>query len=278
MSDAPSIKNVTVQRIDARGAATREDAVVVEEPLEIRIGPTPISVTMRTPGHDAELAAGFLLTENIVHGPADIDEIAHCAEPGKAHRENVIIAALSSGAPFDVERLRRHFYATSSCGLCGKASIDQVRQNFRPIEAKVTVPLSLATALPQRMRDAQSVFESTGGLHAAALFNERGELLCLREDVGRHNAVDKVVGWAVLNGRLPLSRTLMQVSGRAGFEIVQKAAVAGIGYVGAVSAASTLAIDMAREAGMTLVGFVRDGACVVYAGAERVVDDSANAT
>jgi FdhD protein len=256
------------------GARRGEDFVVVEEPLEIRIGKVSVVVTMRTPGHDAELAAGFLLGEGVVSSGAEIEELSHCDDPGRPEsRGNILVARLAPSATVDLDRLRRNFYATSSCGICGKASIEQVRQRCRPARAqgpRQPVEASVLGGLPDRLLAAQGVFSRTGGLHAAGLFDSRGNLLCAREDVGRHNAVDKAVGWMVLQGRPEGEAAILLVSGRASFEIVQKALAAGIGVVAAVSAASSLAVDLARESGMTLVGFLRAGRWVVYTGEEGI--------
>ncbi len=265
-----STRRIKVVRAERDGMRAVGDVVAVEEPLEIRIGTTPISVTMRTPGHDAELAAGFLLTENVIACAADLEEVAHAEEQPHGEAGNVIVATLTGNARADLARLKRNFFATSSCGICGKASLEQVRQFAAPYAGTLTVSRAVILALPERMRAAQRAFDETGGLHAAALFDAEGALACLREDVGRHNAVDKVIGWAVLAGRPALDQTVLQISGRASFEIVQKALVAGIGVVSAVSAASSLAVELARANKMTLVGFVRDGGFVVYAGAERI--------
>jgi FdhD protein len=244
------------------------DDLAAEEPLEIRLRGEAVAVTMRTPGHDAELAAGFLVTEGIVH-PDDVAGVRECrSEEGDGGVADVVIrpgAAPSGG-------WQRNFYATSSCGVCGKASIEAVRVAAGPVADGPTVSASLLEALPDLMRDAQRVFDRTGGLHAAGLFTPGGELVLLREDVGRHNAVDKVVGRAAMDGSLPLSDRILLVSGRASFEIIQKALVAGIPVVAAVSAPSSLAVGLARESNMTLVGFLRPGGFNVYAGAERLAD------
>ena len=248
-----------------RGAETVSDFVAVEEPLEIRVGGHSISVTMRTPGHDFELAAGFLVTEGLVR-PADLGVIEYCPDSDS----NIVDVKLIEGAPFDPESLRRNFYATSSCGICGTASIEQVRKHVPPLEGTLKINCKIFSTLPGRLREAQEVFEQTGGLHAAGLFDGEGTPAMVREDVGRHNAVDKVVGAMALREKLPLSDRLLMVSGRASFEIVQKAAVAGIPIVCAVSAPSSLAVDFAREVGLTLVGFLRGERYNIYAGAERV--------
>jgi FdhD protein len=260
-------------RVSDGTAQWRGDDVVTEEPLEIRIGGAPVAVTMRTPGNDFDLAVGFLLTEGLITAPEQVRRVETCAwkESGEL---NVVDVILSGDAPpFDPASNGRNFYTTSSCGLCGKASIDAIRTRAQWDVRDDTTRVDAHTiaALPQRIREAQRVFERTGGLHAAGLFDPRGEMLCLREDVGRHNAVDKVIGWATTERRLPLRGHILMVSGRASFELTQKALMAGIPVLAAVSAPSSLAVELADEAGMTVIGFVRDGAMNVYAGADRVI-------
>ncbi|WP_370963213.1 formate dehydrogenase accessory sulfurtransferase FdhD [Amycolatopsis sp. cg9] len=253
---------------------TRPDTLTVEEPLEIRVGGTALSVTMRTPGDDFDLAAGFLVGEGVVRAPTDIRAIRYCAgataDGGNTY--NVLDVALADGvAPPDAS-VARNFYTTSSCGLCGKASLDAVRTTVTwPVATDpfTTDPAALA-GLPDELRAAQRVFDRTGGLHAAGLFDGDGKLLCLREDVGRHNAVDKVVGWATRAGTLPLAGTALMVSGRASFELVQKAVMAGIPLLAAVSAPSSLAVDLAAELGLTLVGFLRGTSMNVYTRPDRL--------
>lgn len=261
-------------RIAADGAlARREDLLAVEEPLELRVGGRALSVTMRTPGHDQELAAGFLVSEGVVAAPGQIARMIHCASPDGENTFNVLDVTLAPGVPAPDASLERHVYTTSSCGVCGKASIDAVRtRSAFPLTAgDPLVRSSLVAALPDRLREAQEIFERTGGLHAAGLFDAAtGEPLVIREDVGRHNAVDKVLGWAYLAGMLPLSGAILQVSGRASFELVQKASMAGVPILSAVSAPSSLAVELARDAGLTLAGFVRGGAMVAYSGLERL--------
>jgi FdhD protein len=255
----------------------REDEAAAEEPLEIRVLPGPdapayrFAVTMRTPGSDFELAAGFLVSEGLLTSPKEVARIAYCTDPGEPQQHNIVNVLLAPGVQFDRERFRRNVYTTSSCGVCGKAAIEQVRSTVHqsPV-GHFRVPTGVLTSLPGRLGPAQRIFDRTGGLHAAGLFRPDGELLLLREDVGRHNAVDKVVGHRFLAGALPDSNTVMLVSGRAGFELVQKAAVAGIPFLAAIGAPSSLAISLAKEQGMTLVGFLREGRFNLYCGEERV--------
>ncbi|GHE89211.1 sulfurtransferase FdhD [Streptomyces spiralis] len=255
----------------------RPDNLAAEEPLEIRVGGRPLTVTMRTPGDDFDLAAGFLMSEGVVHAAEDVTAIRYCAgataDGGNTY--NVVDVALAPGVPAPDASLERNFYTTSSCGLCGKASLDAVRTSaaWSVAEDALRVTPELLSFLPDRLRAAQRVFDSTGGLHAAGLFTADGELLCLREDVGRHNAVDKVVGQALRSGLLPLRETVLMVSGRASFELVQKAVMAGVPMLAAVSAPSSLAVDLAAESGLTLVGFLRGTSMNVYTGAERLRHD-----
>ncbi|WP_460772363.1 formate dehydrogenase accessory sulfurtransferase FdhD [Microbacterium sp. GXF7504] len=255
----------------------RADVLAVEEPLEIRVAGEPLAITMRTPGHDVELAAGFLVSEAVIGAGDEFRGAIHCGGPGTGGIENtynVLDVTLAPGVAPPPPEAARNFYTTSSCGLCGKASIDAVETVSRYDVAvdDVTVAAETIATLPDRLREQQAVFDKTGGLHAAALFDaDTGELLVLREDVGRHNAVDKVIGWAVLQDRLPLRRTVLQVSGRASFELVQKAVMAGIPVLTAVSAPSSLAVELAAASGLTLVGFVRGASMNVYSGAERVL-------
>ena len=249
----------------------KDDFLAAEEPLEIRIGENPLSVTMRTPGHDLELAAGFLFTEGLMHRRDQIIALEHATNDGDGKRGNVVRAELAAEVLPDFDKLRRHFFAASSCGICGKASIDAVRSRLlQTPNPKFRVAPNLITNLPEVLRSAQDLFERTGGLHAAALFEADGHLLIVREDIGRHNAVDKVVGWALLNDRVPLTDCILLVSGRGGFEIVQKAIVAGIPVVASVSAPSGLAVQLARELNLTLIGFLRGNRFVVYAGDDRI--------
>ncbi len=240
------------------------DQVVTEEPLEIRVNGKSVSVTMRTPGHDRELAAGFLYTEGIVHSPKDLSEIVGCQNPKSELDENTINVFLKPGAAFDPSKLTRHFYTSSSCGVCGKASLKAVRHNFKPVKSKFKISKKVLYALPDKLRKAQETFEKTGGLHASALFDSKGKLVVLREDVGRHNALDKVVGWGLLNKKLPFKDLCLLVSGRVSFEIMQKALAAGIPLVAAIGAPSSLAVSIAEENGQTLVGFLSEKRMNVY--------------
>ncbi len=249
----------------------REDYLATEEPLEIRIGDAPLSVTMRTPGHDLELAAGLLFTEGLVTNRDQIIALEIPIQDGDANHGNVIQAELAPEAAPDLEKMRRHFFAASGCGICGKASINSVRARaLQALNSDFRFDPQILVGLPDTLRASQAVFGRTGGLHAAALFSASGELLVAREDIGRHNAVDKVVGWALLESRVPLSDQILLLSGRGGFEIVQKAIVAGIPAVASVSAPSSLAVQLARELRLTLVGFLRGRRFVVYAGEERI--------
>jgi FdhD protein len=252
------------------GAPSRriKDAVAREEPLEIRVKGRSVAVTMRTPGHDLELAAGFLLSEGIIHRSEDIIEIAPCAASDVP--DNTLNVFMAAGVDVDFARLTRHVFASSSCGLCGKASIDEVHQHFPPVTSKASVSRKLLGGLPDEMRKAQPTFARTGGLHAAAIFDFEGHLLALREDVGRHNALDKTLGWALRQNLLPLDHHVLLVSGRASFEILQKSLAGGIPIVAAISAPSSLAVEFARESGQTLVGFLRGDTMNVYAGAGRI--------
>jgi FdhD protein len=269
MSDG-LISSRPVRRIHADEASeSSTDALAVEEPLEIRVKGRAVSVTMRTPGHDAELAVGFLASEGMIARPQDVVAVEPCALD---RRGNVVNVALAASATVDFEKLTRHVFASSSCGLCGKATIEAVHQRVEPIPARpaITVDVGVLLALPDRLRAAQPTFDQTGGVHAAGVFTLGGELVVAREDVGRHNAVDKAIGHALLKGLLPLDRHVLMVSGRASFEIVQKALSARIPAVAAVSAPSSLAVDFAEESGQTLVGFLRGGRMNVYAGMERI--------
>ena len=260
-------------RVDGDTAQRRTDHLAVEEPLEVRVNGDAVAVTMRTPGNDFELALGFCLTEGIA-AEGDVVTIRYCAgQPGPYTGDfNVVEVALRSAEPI-AQDLRRNVYTTSSCGVCGTASIDAVRKKTVDVSADpARVTAATLAELPDGLRAAQRVFDRTGGLHAAALFTADGDLVCLREDVGRHNAVDKIIGWAATERRLPLTGHILLVSGRVAFEIAQKALYAGVPVLAAVSAPSSLAADLAEEGGMTLVGFLRGTTMNVYTGAERIAD------
>lgn len=264
-----------VTRIRDGVVTSRPDTLVAEEPLEIRLNGKPLAITMRTPGDDFALAAGFLVSEGVLANAYDLQNIVYCAGAtvDGSNSYNVVDVRTAPDVVIPDITLERNVYTTSSCGLCGKASLDAVRTTARwPIAdtPPVRVEPSLLAGLPDRLRAAQRVFDRTGGLHAAALFSEEGELLDVREDVGRHNAVDKLVGRALQNGDLPLSRVILLVSGRASFELAQKAVMAGIPMLAAVSAPSSLAVDLAAETGLTLVGFLRGSNMNVYAGEDRI--------
>ncbi|MER6212190.1 MULTISPECIES: formate dehydrogenase accessory sulfurtransferase FdhD [unclassified Streptomyces] len=264
-----------VIRIRDGAVSSRPDTLVAEEPLEIRLNGKPLAITMRTPGDDFALAAGFLVSEGVLANAYDLQNIVYCAGAtvDGSNSYNVVDVRTSPEVVIPDITLERNVYTTSSCGLCGKASLDAVRTTARwPIAdtPPVRVEPALLASLPDRLRAAQRVFDRTGGLHAAALFSEAGDLLDIREDVGRHNAVDKLVGRALQNGDLPLSRVILLVSGRASFELAQKAVMAGIPVLAAVSAPSSLAVDLAAETGLTLVGFLRGSNMNVYAGEDRI--------
>jgi FdhD protein len=249
----------------------RPETLAVEEPLEIRVDGTPITVTMRTPGSDIELAQGFLLTEGVIAQRDDVLTVRYCSGSGNTY--NVLDVTLAPDVKPPELDVTRNFYTTSSCGVCGKASLEAVQLISRhcPGDDPTTVAAGTLTAMPQQLRSAQRVFASTGGLHGAALFARDGTMLAVREDIGRHNAVDKVLGWALESGRIPLSGTVLLVSGRASFELTQKAVMAGVPVLAAVSAPSSLAVDLASESGVTLVAFLRGDSMNVYTRPDRVV-------
>jgi FdhD protein len=250
------------------------DYLAAEEPLEIRVArqeepPAALTVTMRTPGHDLELAAGFLLTEGILSSSEEL--LAIRAVSNESTGKSNVVEVQIAGKEYDPEQMRRNFFAASSCGICGKASIEAIRtRGLRRPNPALRVPPEIFSSLNGKLREDQAVFEKTGGLHAAGLFTASGELVALREDIGRHNAVDKVVGWALLEGRLPLSAHILMVSGRGGFEIAQKSIAAGIPILASVSASSSLAVRLAREMDLTLIGFLRGERFVIYSGADRI--------
>lgn len=260
-----------VTKVTQEGVAATPDVLAREEPLEIRVNGQSVAVTMRTPGHDEELAAGFLWTERLIEKPESLVSIGHCPGNTEEERENIVLAYIDGARDALDAGWQRNFAATSSCGICGKGSIEAVRQAAEPIQSDVRVMPTVLHGLPKALREAQETFDRTGALHAAGLFNSAGELILLREDVGRHNAVDKVVGAALFRKMLPLDNSLVLVSGRAGFEIVQKCLLACVPIVAAVGAPSSLAVELAAESGMTLVGFLRDSSMNVYTGAERVL-------
>ena len=272
----PLRRNVAAARVTAVRSGRRSeraDRLAAEEPMEIRAGgpgqePVSVAVTMRTPGDDFELATGFLYTEGLVRSRDEVASVAYCELPSTEQQYNVVTVRLSR--PFDPGSFQRNFYATSSCGVCGKASLDQVKVACAGVAPGPVVARSVIASLPDSLRRAQRIFEQTGGLHASGLFDAEGNSVAIREDVGRHNAVDKLVGWAFLEGKLPLSERVLMVSGRVSFEIVQKAAMGGVPIVCAVSAPSSLAVQAADELGMTVVGFVRDGGFNVYTHPERL--------
>ncbi|MBV8498987.1 MAG: formate dehydrogenase accessory sulfurtransferase FdhD [Candidatus Eremiobacteraeota bacterium] len=273
-------RSVELEAVALQGEARsrKHDHVVTEEPLELRLvvgaKTQTFAVTMRTPGNDFELAAGFVFSEGIVHSRDEIAGLTYCLDPSvePEQRYNIVTVELRNPArTLDLARFERHFTMSSSCGVCGRAQLDSIRSlGVTPIEDDVRIAASVVYALPQRMREAQRIFEKTGGLHAAALFDERGDVVAVREDVGRHNALDKLVGWALLDGRLPLRRCALMVSGRASYEILQKSVMARIPIVCSVSAPSSLAVELAREFNVTLVGFVRDDRANVYTNSDRV--------
>jgi FdhD protein len=254
----PAFQSSRVEIVRAPSGAREEDRVAVEEPLEIRVNGEPVAVTMRTPGHDEELALGFCLSEGIRPVSAALPD-------------DLAVNTVEVSAPgFDVSRLRRSFYTTSSCGVCGKGALEAIAVEAPRVERELRIPARFVAALPDLLREAQATFEATGGLHATGLFDAGAELVCVREDVGRHNAMDKVIGWAFGRGLLPLSEQVLCLSGRLSFELVQKAAVAGCPILVAVGAPSSLAIELAADRGITLCGFVRDGRFNVYTEPWRV--------
>jgi FdhD protein len=271
MSDA--LRPVDVVRVRGLTRVVEPDVAAAEEPLEVRLHDQPFAVIMRTPGADRELTAGFLLAERVITGADDLGTIAHCTDPGADHPENVVNVTLVNGSAAMLERLlagRRQVTANSSCGVCGRRTIETLANGVTPLRVPWRVPPSIIAALPERLRARQAVFDETGGLHAAGLFSLDGVLRDVAEDVGRHNAVDKIVGRMLMRDALPLADSLLCVSGRTSFEIVQKAIVAGIPLVAAVSAPSSLAIDLAQAFGVTLIGFLRGDSFNIYTHADRV--------
>lgn len=265
----PAIAEVHVRKVSLAGGVREVDDVTArEEPLEIRVEGRSVAVVMRTPGHDEELAAGFLVTEGVVQRARDILEISQCPSVGNIHGN--VVDVLLGGAVVNWESLTRHVFSASSCGICGKTSIESVFQRFPAVKGEWSVASGLIASLPDKMRAAQEAFSQTGGLHASGLFDLEGNLVVLREDVGRHNALDKIIGHALQNDLLPLDRHILLVSGRVSFEIIQKALAAGIALVAAISAPSSLAVEFAQEAGQTLIGFLRGETMNVYTHPQRV--------
>ena len=268
---------VQVVRVDKNTQTTRRDFLATEEPLEIRLlagkQKQTLAVTMRTPGNDFELSAGFLLSEGVIHQREDIAKITYCVDKdvSEEQRYNIVNVQLRGSELPELSTLERHFYTSSACGVCGKASLDSLEnRSLKALEGSLEVSASLLYTLPEKLRKSQGLFEVTGGLHAAALFDKTGNLLALREDVGRHNAMDKLLGWAMLENKLPLSDYIVLVSGRASFELVQKALVAGVPIFCSVSAPSSLAVDVAKRFNMTLVGFLRQERFNIYTGKMRL--------
>jgi FdhD protein len=271
-----AVERVRVLTYEGGEAVERVDAVAGEEPLEIRLllgGETrTVAITMRTPGSDFELATGFLFGEGVISRGAEVSGISYCVDRdiGEEQRYNIVNVKLAPGVRPDLRPLERHFFTSSACGVCGKAALEALAIRRQPLTDRVSLDPATVLELPQRLRAAQGVFDATGGLHAAALFDASGDLIALREDVGRHNALDKLVGWALLEGRVPLSQSVLLVSGRASYELLQKAVVAGIPIVCAVSAPSSLAVEVSEGFGLTLIGFLRGDRFNVYAGKDRL--------
>ena len=263
---------VAMLRCEDERAVAREDAVVREEPLEIRLGGAPLAVVMRTPGDDEELALGFLVSERVVRSVDDVVSVRHSPQLSDPDAEdNAIQVVLAAGVEVDLDALRRNLYASASCGICGKATLENVLREAPALDDASRFPASLFYALPRRLSGEQALFARTGGLHAAALFDADGSLLVAREDVGRHNAVDKVIGWSLRRGRFPLEGHVLLVSGRISYEIAQKALVARLPVVAAVSAPSSLAVELAERSGMALIGFLRGTTLNVYGNRERIL-------
>jgi FdhD protein len=269
------VREVDVVRLAGATRHASHDRVAHEEPLEIQLAGTSLAVVMRTPGHDLELVTGFLVTERVVESLEEVESVRHCSDaPDPDAEGNVVRVMLRAGIRPDLERLRRNLFASSSCGVCGKATLENALASAAPLDDPLRMDASVLTKLPERLRATQPVFDETGGLHAAGLFDAEGRLLVAHEDVGRHNAVDKVVGWAARAGRLPLRGTVLLVSGRASFEIVQKALAARIPLVAAVSAPSSLAVSLAEAGGIALVGFLRGRGFNAYTHAERILSSA----
>ena len=266
----PAITDIRVLKVDATGSANEApDTAAREEPLEIRVEGRSVAVVMRTPGHDEELAAGFLVTEGVVKRPRDILEVSQCPSTGNKHGN--VVDVLLGGAVVNWDSLTRHVFSASSCGLCGKTSIDSVFQQFPPVTADWRVAPALIASLPDKLRAAQDTFSKTGGLHACAIFDLEGNLIVSREDVGRHNALDKILGYALMHDLLPLDRHILLLSGRTSFEMIQKALAANVALVAAISAPSSLAIEFAQASGQTLIGFLRGETMNVYTHPQRLM-------
>jgi FdhD protein len=272
------VRACTLVRVTPKGREPRDDALAVEEPLEIRVGTETVAVTMRTPGDDFELAAGYLATEGLLESPADIVRLEHCREVRSAEEEGNVVVVRAAVPAARLAAARRLTQTSSSCGVCGKSSIDAVRARYSPLPAGEAWDPELLASLPHRLASAQRAFAATGGLHAAAVFFRDGRDTVVREDIGRHNAVDKVLGRLFLDGQWPLPGAALAVSGRASFEIVQKALAAGLPALAAVSAPSSLAVELARSSGMLLAGFVRNGSFNVYAGEDRLSPGAARSS
>ncbi|MCE9610485.1 MAG: formate dehydrogenase accessory sulfurtransferase FdhD [Chthoniobacter sp.] len=255
---------------DARMLGERDDVVAVEEPLEIRVEGRSIAVVMRTPGHDRELAAGFLLAEGVIKSASDLFDITTCVAPAGAEKGHAVDVALARPGAVDLDKLTRHVFTSSSCGICSQTSIDAVLRVRKRLTDRMRIDAATLLALPERLAEQQTAFQTTGGLHACALFDRTGKLLALREDVGRHNALDKLAGWALLEKRTPLRGHVVLLSGRTSFEMMQKAHAAGIPVVASISAPSSLAVEFARASGQTLAGFVRGRSMNLYTGAQRI--------
>ena len=268
MSDTRAIR--LLRFAQGRAVGESDDVLAVEEPLEIRVEGRSIAVVMRTPGHDRELAAGFLLSEGVIKAAKDLFDITTCVKPDGAGKGNAVDVALAHPGAVDLEKLTRHVFTSSSCGICSQTSIDAVLRVRKRLTDRVRMDAATLLALPAQLAPAQAAFQTTGGLHACALFDRTGKLLALREDVGRHNALDKLIGWALLEKRTPLRGHAVLLSGRASFEMMQKAHAAGIPVVAAISAPSSLAVEFARASGQTLAGFVRGRSMNLYAGARRI--------
>lgn len=267
----PATERVKIHK--ARGGRKiqeKPDELAIEEPLEIRVKGQAVAITMRTPGHDHELACGFLLSEGLIRDRSDVTQVAYCLHASDEESKNILNVFVSPGVKIDFKKLTRHVFASSSCGMCGKATIDSIQQQFPGIKSRSSISKTVLEQLPDKLRKSQIAFDRTGGLHAAAIFDLEGNLIVSREDVGRHNAVDKVIGYGLLEGLLPFHSHILLVSGRASFEIMQKSLAAGIPTVAAVSAPSSLAVDFARESGQMLVGFLRGQNFNVYANIERL--------